>query len=67
MEVGGIVLGVPAERVAEVLDAAARAGVEAIEIGSAGGDRLSLSAAERVISLAFTDAASAWRSLPERL
>jgi phosphoribosylformylglycinamidine synthase subunit PurL len=64
---GGIVLGVPPERVAEVLDAATRAGVEAIEIGSAGGDRLSLSAAERDISLALTDAASAWRSLPERL
>jgi phosphoribosylformylglycinamidine synthase len=64
---GGVVLGVSAERVDELLRAAERAGVEALEIGSAGGDRLSFSAAERDISVALTDAERAWRSLAERL
>jgi phosphoribosylformylglycinamidine synthase subunit PurL len=64
---GGIVLGVAAERTAELLEAAGQAGVEALEIGSVGGDRLSLSAAERDASVALADAERAWRSLPERL
>ena len=46
---------------------AEKAGVVAFEIGSVGGDRLSLSAAERDVSVALTDAERAWRSLPERL
>ena len=51
----------------ELLQAAQRAGVGAFEIGSAGGDRLSLSAAERDVSIALADAERAWRSLGERL
>jgi phosphoribosylformylglycinamidine synthase subunit PurL len=64
---GGIVLGVSAERVADLLQAAERAGIEALEIGGIGGDRLSFSAAERDVSVALADAEHAWRSLPDRL
>jgi phosphoribosylformylglycinamidine synthase II len=64
---GGIVLGVAAERVAELLQAAESAGAEALEIGSVGGDRLAFSAAERDVSVALADAERAWRSLPDRL
>ncbi len=64
---GGIVLGVAGERVAELLQAADRAGVEALEVGAVGGDRLDFSAAERDVSVALADAERAWRSLPARL
>jgi phosphoribosylformylglycinamidine synthase len=64
---GGIVLGVAPGRADGLLEAAERAGVEAISIGTAGGDRLELSAAERDVSVALQDAGRAWRSLPERL
>jgi phosphoribosylformylglycinamidine synthase subunit PurL len=64
---GGIVLGVASERTNEVLEAAEQAGVEALEIGSAGGDQVSVSAAERDVSVALSDAERAWRSLPDRL
>jgi phosphoribosylformylglycinamidine synthase II len=64
---GGIVLGIPAERVADLLQDAQQAGVEALEIGSIGGDRLAFSAAERDVSVALPDAERAWRSLPDRL
>jgi phosphoribosylformylglycinamidine synthase len=64
---GGIVLGVSADRVDDLLRAAERAGVETLEIGSVGGDRLSLSAAERDVSVALADAERAWRSMPDRL
>jgi phosphoribosylformylglycinamidine synthase subunit PurL len=64
---GGIALGVTADDLEGLLRAAERAGVEAFEIGSVGGDRLSFSAAERDVSVALADAAGAWRSLPERL
>jgi phosphoribosylformylglycinamidine synthase II len=64
---GGIVLGASAERVSELLEAAEKAGVAAIGIGTVGGDRLELSAAERDVSVALADAERAWRSLPDRL
>jgi phosphoribosylformylglycinamidine synthase subunit PurL len=64
---GGIVLAVAAERAEELLEAARGAGVEAIVIGTARGDRLELSAAERDVSVALSAAERAWRSLPERL
>ena len=64
---GGIVLGVSAERLPELLEAAERAGVEALELASVGGDRLTFSAAEGDVSVALADAERAWRSLPERL
>ena len=64
---GGIVLGVHNDRLDQLLGTAETAGVEAFEIGSVGGDRLSLSAAERDVSVALADAERAWRSLPDRL
>jgi phosphoribosylformylglycinamidine synthase len=64
---GGIVLGIAADRVPELMRAAEEAGVEALEIGSVGGDRLAFSAAEQDVSVALADAERAWRSLPERL
>jgi hypothetical protein len=62
-----VILAVAPRRIDELLQAAERAGIEAFEIGSAGGDRLSLSAAERDVSVALVDAERAWRSLGERL
>jgi phosphoribosylformylglycinamidine synthase subunit PurL len=64
---GGIILGVSAEHVDDLLQAAERARVEALEIGGVGGDRLTFSAAERDVSVALGDAERAWRSLPDRL
>ena len=64
---GGVILAVDNDRLDELLAAAERAGVEAFEIGSVAGDHLSLSAAERDVSLALADAERAWRSLPDRL
>jgi len=64
---GGIVLGVSADAVAGLLEAAGDAGVDALEIGLVGGERLALSAAERDVSVALADAERAWRSLPDRL
>ena len=64
---GGIILGVSAEHVDDLLQAAEQARVEALEIGGVGGDRLTFSAAERDVSVALADAERAWRSLPERL
>jgi phosphoribosylformylglycinamidine (FGAM) synthase-like enzyme len=64
---GGIILGVSAGRVDELLRGAEEAGVGALEIGSLGGDRLSFSAAERDVSVALADSARAWRSLPDRV
>jgi phosphoribosylformylglycinamidine synthase len=64
---GGIVLGVSAERVDELLQAANKSSVGALEIGTVGGDRLEFLAAERDISVALADAERAWRSLAERL
>jgi phosphoribosylformylglycinamidine synthase subunit PurL len=64
---GGIVVGVSAERLDELLEAAESAGIEAFRMGSVEGDRLKLSAAERDVSVALADAERAWRALPERL
>jgi phosphoribosylformylglycinamidine synthase len=64
---GGIVLGVLNDRAEELLAAAEGAGVQAFEVASVGGERLSISAAERDISVSLADAERAWRSLPERL
>jgi hypothetical protein len=64
---GGIILGVSADRVDDLLQAAERAGVEALEIGGVGGDRFTFSAAERDVAVVLADAERAWRSLPDRL
>jgi phosphoribosylformylglycinamidine synthase subunit PurL len=60
---GGIVLAVPAEDLKRLLDATRGAEIEAIELGSAGGDRILISAAERDVDVALADAERAWRSL----
>jgi phosphoribosylformylglycinamidine synthase subunit PurL len=64
---GGVVLAVGEAPAAEVLRAAEHAGVDAIDLGSAAGDRISISAAEQDLSVALADAKRAWGSLPETL
>ncbi len=64
---GGIVLAVAEKDVESVLERVENTGVEAIAIGTAGGDRISIAAAERDVSVALADAERAWRSLDQRL
>jgi hypothetical protein len=64
---GGVVLAVGEAPAAEVLRAAEHGGVDAIDLGSAAGDRISISAAEQDLSVALADAKRAWGSLPETL
>ncbi len=62
---GGIVLAAPRAR--DLLESAEAAGVEAVELGTAAGDRITIAAAERDVSVPLADAERAWRSLSERL
>ena len=64
---GGIVLAASRDQAQALLEGAEAAGVEAVEIGGVTGLRISISAAERDISVAVVDAERAWLSLPERL
>jgi phosphoribosylformylglycinamidine synthase II len=64
---GGIVLALEAQAAADLVKRADAAGVEAIDLGEARGERLEISAAERELSVLLADAARAWRSLSERL
>jgi phosphoribosylformylglycinamidine synthase subunit PurL len=64
---GGIVLTVASDDLAGLLEASGDAGVEALEIGRVGGDRIEISAAERDISVALADAERAWSSLADVL
>jgi phosphoribosylformylglycinamidine synthase len=64
---GGILLAAREEDAAELAAAAEAAGVSALAIGAARGDRLEISAAEREVSLQVDDAARAWSSLPEQV
>jgi phosphoribosylformylglycinamidine synthase subunit PurL len=64
---GGIVLAVAEGDVKSVMERAEGAGVEAIAVGTAGGDRISIAAAERDVSLALADAEHASRSLDPHL
>jgi phosphoribosylformylglycinamidine synthase len=64
---GGIVLALSEDRVKALLERAEAAGVEALELGRATGDRIEIAAAERDVSLALPDAEQAWRSLAEAL
>ena len=50
-----------------LLDAAGSAGVDALSLGRAGGERLELSAAEREASVLLADAERAWTSLARRV
>jgi phosphoribosylformylglycinamidine synthase II len=64
---GGIVLAVTEQDLESVMERAQGAGVEAIAIGTAGGERISIAAAERDVSVALADAERAWRSLDQRI
>jgi phosphoribosylformylglycinamidine synthase subunit PurL len=64
---GGIVLALAPDTAGKVNDRARKAGVDAIELGEARGDRLAISAAERELSILLADAETAWRSLEERV
>jgi phosphoribosylformylglycinamidine synthase II len=64
---GGIVIATGAEAAGALLDRAREAGIDAVQIGSALGERISISAAERDVSLALADAERSWRSLAERV
>jgi hypothetical protein len=50
-----------------LLERAEAARVAAVELGTVGGDRISIAAAERDVSVALADAERAWRSLSERI
>ena len=62
-----MVLAVGEGELEQLLAAADEASVDALPIGSAGGDRISISAAELDVSLLLADAERAWRSLDQRL
>jgi phosphoribosylformylglycinamidine synthase len=62
---GGIVLAV--EDADAVLERAGGTGVEAVEIGTAGGELISIAAAERDVSVLLVDAERAWRSLDQQI
>jgi phosphoribosylformylglycinamidine synthase len=64
---GGFVLAAPPGRLEALIGYARGAGVEMHVIGTAGGDRISISAAEAEIDIALADAERAWRSLAERV
>ncbi len=64
---GGIVVAADGSGAEDLLRRARAAGVDALRIGRATGDRLELSAAERTVSVLLEDAERAWRSLPDRL
>jgi phosphoribosylformylglycinamidine synthase subunit PurL len=64
---GGIVLALPPEEIGPLLARAEEEDVEAIELGSVGGDRIEIAAAERDVSVPVGDAERAWRSLGDVL
>ena len=49
------------------LEALARDGVDLFVVGEAGGDRITLSAADAEADVALADAERAWRSLGDRI
>jgi phosphoribosylformylglycinamidine (FGAM) synthase-like enzyme len=64
---GGIVLAIAEGDLDAVTERAREAGVDALELGPADGDRISIAAAERDVSVALPDAQRAWRSLGDSL
>jgi phosphoribosylformylglycinamidine synthase II len=60
---GGIVLALPQEEIGPLLTRAGEDDVEAVELGSIGGDRIEIAAAERDVSVTVGNAERAWRSL----
>jgi phosphoribosylformylglycinamidine synthase len=64
---GGVLLCVAADALDDVTGRAEAAGVDCLRLGSAMGDRIEISAAEREVSLLLADAEAAWRSLPQQV
>jgi phosphoribosylformylglycinamidine synthase len=64
---GGIVLAAGERDGKEILNRAQGAEVDALDLGAAGGDRITIAAAERDVSAALADAERAWRSLDQRV
>jgi phosphoribosylformylglycinamidine synthase subunit PurL len=64
---GGIILALGEDEVTSLRERAEVAGVEVLELGTVGGDRVEIAAAERDVSAALTDAERAWRSLGDAL
>jgi hypothetical protein len=64
---GGILVAVPPEGAAGLASAAEAAGVDALDLGTARGDRLEISAAERELSVLIDDAGRVWSSLADRV
>ena len=64
---GGYLLAGSREELERLGEAAEAAGVDLWLVGEAAGDTVTLSAAELELELSLEDAASAWRSLAERL
>ena len=64
---GGFVIAADQDAIEQLLAAAEAAGVDAVEIGRAGGDAIELVAAEAQASLPLDRVESAWRSLGERM
>ena len=64
---GGFVIAADPDAIEQLLAAAEAAGVDAVAIGTAGGDAVDLGAAEAQASLPLDRAESAWRSLGERM
>jgi phosphoribosylformylglycinamidine synthase II len=63
---GGFAVACPPPQLDTVAAMGARAGVDVLPIGEAGGERLQISAAEAELSLPLADAERAWRSLGAR-
>jgi phosphoribosylformylglycinamidine synthase subunit PurL len=64
---GGIVLALAEGDVEPLLARAGAAGVDVVQLGSVGGDRILIAAAERDVSVPVTEGERAWRSLGEAL
>ncbi len=63
----GFVVAASPDAIDSILAAAGEAGVDAVGLGIAGGDRIEISAAEADLSVPLAEAATAWRSLAERM
>ncbi len=64
---GGFVVAGDPDAIERLLASAGEAGVDAFQIGSAGGAGIEIAAAEAELSVPAADAARAWRSLADRM
>jgi phosphoribosylformylglycinamidine synthase len=64
---GGFLLAGARHAIDDLAARAGGAGVDLVVIGSSGGDRISITAAEAELDVALDDAERAWRSLGERV